>query len=65
MNQRLIAVVIIAVLTLAAVIASEHSPPNAGLPIVNADYQRCIRINPGPLRSEPHIDGDNRHREIA
>lgn len=33
--------------------------------VAQADYQRCIRIDPGPLRPTPRLEGDNRQREIA
>lgn len=66
MKQRLIAFAIIATLTLIALLASEHSAPNAALPLVSADYQRCLTINPGPLKEPPpRINGDNRERGIA
>jgi hypothetical protein len=40
---------IIAMIALAAIAASEHARPNSGAPLVNADYQRCLTICPAPL----------------
>jgi hypothetical protein len=61
---------VLMILTLAlglATLAMIDGPPQQ-LPVVEAtpsDYQRCVTIQTGPLRSEPRINGDNRHRGIA
>lgn len=35
-------------------------------PVVDADYQQCFTVIPGPLRpSRPHLNGDNRMKEIV
>lgn len=66
MRQRAFAFAVIIALTLISLSASEHSAPNAGLPLVNADYQRCFTVDPGPLKpAPPHLSGDNRLKEIA
>jgi hypothetical protein len=63
--MRLIALAIVALLALIALSASEHQAANAGLPLVNADYQRCFTVNPGPLRPPRRLSGDNRIKEIV
>lgn len=66
MTQRLLAFAIVAIIALLALSASEHEAANAGLPIFAADYQRCVTVDPGPLRpSRPRLNGDNRMKEIV
>lgn len=36
---------------LALLIESQHKPMNAGLPLVRADYERCVTIRTGPIES--------------
>lgn len=66
MTQRLVTFALIVLLTLISLSASEHAANNAGLPVVEADYQRCLTVNPGPLKPvPPRLTGDNRAKEIA
>ena len=48
--MRFYAALIILAFALAAIIASEHAQANDGLPVVNADFQQCVVVDPGPLR---------------
>lgn len=49
MIPRLVALLITVIFAIAALSASEHAQPNAGTPLVQADYQRCITVRPGPI----------------
>lgn len=48
--MRVVVFAIILLLALVSLSASEHEPANGGLPIVQADYQRCVIIDNGPIR---------------
>jgi hypothetical protein len=48
--MRATVLVIIALMLIAALVFAEHSPPNANLPVVNADFQSCVTVLPGPLK---------------
>ena len=49
MIARLIAAAITVLVAIAALSVSEHEAPNAGLPIVKADYPLCVTVKPPPL----------------
>jgi hypothetical protein len=57
--MRAIAFAVILALALVAYWAPEHSAPNAGLPVIHADYRQCVMIQTGPLR--PPRDTDPYH----
>jgi hypothetical protein len=50
MIPRIFAFIVICIFALCALAASEHAQPNANLPLVKADYQRCITIRNGPVQ---------------
>jgi hypothetical protein len=51
---------IIALVAIAALAASEREANNAGLPLVKADYQQCVTVEPPPLLRTPQDRVDYR-----
>lgn len=62
---RFVAFLLIVAFAIAAVVASEHRPPNADLPMVRADYPICVTVRPGPIRPPTRPVLNPRLSEIA
>lgn len=50
MKDALVAALMAFLAVLAAMSSAEHSPANAGLPLVQADYQKCVTVRTAPLK---------------
>jgi hypothetical protein len=64
---RFALILIVWLVALAALSASEHQKPNAGLPVVNADYRQCLTVRNGPLHRPDGYDTKpyRRRKDIA
>ena len=63
--MRALALLIIALLAIAAIAASEHQRLNDGLPITNADYPMCVTVRPGPIVKPGRPDARRQPSELV
>jgi hypothetical protein len=50
---KALGLLLVALLAILILSETERRPTNNGLPLVAADYQRCIMVHPGPIKPRP------------